>query len=277
MINKYFLAFFLATALVGCGGGGEDLSANMDGSANGTSGGSTTNQSAEGLWRGEINLSNIQTPLNALAIGLSDKKFFMLSGSGSDYQNLWYGNSTISGNSISSNDLKRLDMQSSMGSFNGTVSSKILNISSISIGALSGDGSLNKDDAYKNTSSIDTITDKYLYTRDSNDIYRFEVIPKSGSDTEAEIRGSSERRNCTFSGIIKTINNKINLYQLSNLKVNSTFTSLSACDALGGSTDITVDGYATVVKLQYSNKPAFLFFGLTSDKLKWFSGFGESI
>jgi hypothetical protein len=275
MIYKYFSAVLTVFFLSGCGGGGEDLSANMDGSADGSSGGTATNQSAEGLWRGEINLSNIQTPLNALAIGVSDKKFFMLSGSGSDYQNLWYGNLTISGNSISSNDLKRLDMQSSMGSFNGTVSSKILNISSISIGALSGDGSLNKDDAYKNTSSIDAIKGKYLYTPDSNDIYRFEVITKS--DTEAQILGTSLRRNCTFSGILKTINYNNNLYQLSNLKVNSSFTVLSACDALGGSTDITVDGYATVVKLQYSNKPAFLFFGLTSDKLKWFSGFGESI
>ena len=134
MIYKYFLAVLTVFFLSGCGGGGEDLSANMDGSADGSSGGTTTNQSAEGLWSGDL-VSSSGKKMQSIGVILSNKEYFFATGD--NYTSLIVGSGTTTGNNFQSSTLFNTDGKlgfntgSVSGTINGTVSGSIFTAESL--------------------------------------------------------------------------------------------------------------------------------------------------
>ena len=137
MIYKYFSAVLTVFFLSGCGGGGEDLSANMDGSADGSSGGTTTNQSAEGLWVGQITSQKESNPIPSIGIirPTTGEYFFATN---SDYSTLINGTGFIEGSKITSKDFVNPDSKlgAKSGTFEGSVvTSKTLLINEFSLGS----------------------------------------------------------------------------------------------------------------------------------------------
>ena len=261
MINKYFLAFFLATALVGCGGGGEDLSANMDGSANGTSGGSTTNQSAEGLWSGYISKGQ---NMNAVGLILPSGKYYFATGN--NYSSLITGEGTTLGSTFNSSksfyDPDGLFV-SSDGKISGTVTTKG------NLNAVFGKSNANSSLAYlKSYGSTPTISNLFgkafssLYSPSTSFTFPNQL------DEEDQLETSFLQDNCYFSAKIGNIANNENNYFSMSLSVYDQPDKIGACKKITDPS-FPINGYA--VPWTNNNTPHLILIGVDSNQSNWFS------
>lgn len=262
MINKYFLAFSLATALVGCGGSGEDLSSSMDGSGDGSSGGSggTTNQSAEGLWSGEITKTGAANGMPTAGIVLSSGDYYFATGT--NYTSLIVGKGSTSGSTFKSN--KAFSPDKSVGFIEGTLSGAVTTKKELkpvlknSTPETVATGALNYLDSYTDTPSLNLLYgSKYTSTANPIKFFTFKSEKQGAFSFNDEI--------CIYSGTLSTINGSRNYYLMSMdiykyADENCTLT-----------TDKTpMNGYAFIKKVSDTEKYLYLV-GISTDD-KWFSG-----
>ena len=270
MINKYFLAFFLATALVGCGGGGEDLSANMDGSANGTSGGSTTNQSAEGLWVGQITSQKEGAPIPSIGIirPTTGEYFFATN---SDYSTLINGTGFIEGSKITSKDFVNPDSKlgAKSGTFEGSVvTSKTLLINEFSLGSNKVSGTFSFASSYNTGSNLNKLTGEYGSTVDSQIKYSF-AFNNPFADKTTFI-GTSSNLNCKYLGTLSLIDGAKNIYRLTDLTIEKYDTRDDTIQCNQSSTvNSALSGYAAFVEV--GGKTSLLLLAINDVKNTTFS------
>ena len=185
--------FCVCLALAACGGGGDDLSSNQ--------------QVADGIWDGEVTASD-GSKTQASGLILDDGRYFFIS-QDSDTATYVFGNSSVSGSTISSSNL--LDYYPSIkqfipGSFTGTVSSYStlsLTISESYRGKTqSGIGKFAFNSQYNESSSINKIAGSY-----AGNGFTFLIEP-SGKFT-VTITNS-----CTFLGEITLRNPNKNVYSV---------------------------------------------------------------
>ena len=261
MINKYFLAFFLATALVGCGGSGEGLSSSFN--ADGTGGGSgvTTNQSAEGLWSGEIKKTGASNGMPSAGIVLSSGDYFFATGT--NYTSLIVGKGSTYGSTFTSTNAYNPDK--SVGFIEGTISGAVTTKNQLkpelkkSTSETVATGVLNYLSSYTNTPSLNLLYGfKYTSTADSNKNFTFKREKNGWFSFTDEI--------CTYSGTLSTINGSRNYYSMSMdiYKYAANNCTLTTND------QTPMNGYAFIKEVSEDEKYLYLV-GISTDD-KWFSG-----
>jgi hypothetical protein len=271
MINKYFLAFFLATALVGCGGSGEDLSSSMDGSGDGSSGGSggTTNQSAEGLWVGQITSQKEGAPISSIGIirPTTGEYFFATN---SDYSTLINGTGFIEGSKITSKDFVNPDSKlgAKSGTFEGSVvTSKTLLINEFSLGSNKVSGTFSFASLYNTGSNLNKLTGEYGSTVDSQIKYSFEF--KNPSADKTNFIGTSSNLNCQYLGTLSLIDATKNIYRLTDLTIEKYDTRDNIQCNQSSTVNSALSGYAAFVEV--GGKTSLLLLAINDVKNTTFS------
>ena len=262
MINKYFLAFFLATALVGCGGGGEDLSANMDGSANGTSGGSTTNQSAEGLWSGVITKRDATDGMPTAGIVLSSGEYYFATGT--NYTSLIVGKGSTSGSTFKS--LNAFSPDKSVGFTEGTITGAVTTQKQLkpelknTAGENVASGELTYLTSYNKTPNLDLLYgNKYSNVANSGNTFNLE---KKDEGKFEFLYGD-----CFYSGTLATITDSKNYYALSLGIANKPYSICSNATEIKN----PIKGYAFIKESSDKNLYLYLI-GININNSSWFSG-----
>jgi len=261
MINKYFLAFFLATALVGCGGSGEDLSSSFNADGTGGGSGGSSNQSAEGLWSGEIKKTGATDAMPSAGIVLSSGDYYFATGT--NYTSLIVGKGSTSGSTFTSD--KAYNPDNSVGFIEGTISGTVTTKSKLNpelkdtSKTLVASGALNYLSSYTNTPALNLLYGfNYTSTADSNKNFTFKPEKNGGFSFTDEI--------CIYSGTLSTINGSKNYYSMSMdiYKYAANNCTLTTKDKT------PMNGYAFIKEVSEAEKYLYLV-GISTDN-KWFSG-----
>ena len=260
MIYKYFLSVLTVFFLSGCGGGGEDLSSSMDGSADGSSGGTATNQSAEGLWSGYISKGQ---NMDAVGLILPSGKYFFATGN--KHSSLITGKGTTSGSTFNSQTFFDPDglFVSSDGRISGTVTTKG------NLNAVFGNSNTNSSLAYLNSyGSTPTISNLFgkayssLYSSSTSFTFPNEL------DKKDQLQIYFSQDDCYFSAKIGSIANNENNYFSMSLSVYDQPDKIGACKKITDPS-FPINGYA--VPWTNNNTLHLILIGENSNQSKWFS------
>lgn len=260
---KNFLSILLVVTgtLAGCGGGG-----------GGGGGGGTdiqvSQQSAEGIWVGSTTSSNgVTSP--AMGLILDTGEYFFATGS--DYSGVVFGNATISGNKITSSNMKDYvpNLSSLLnGSLTGTVktqSSLNVNVTEYFNGVTyTGTGTFSFDSQYSESSSLAKITGSYASPNAFSNQYTYSV------DASGVLSGQTAK--CTISGQISVKNASKNIYGLTLTTSNR---GANTCEI--GTRTLT--GVATYAVLPNRTQRALALVAITNsgNTYYWFTAAGERI
>lgn len=264
MINKYFLAFFLATALVGCGGSGEDLSSSFNADGTGGGSGGTTNQSAEGLWSGVITKTDATDAMPSAGIVLSSGDYFFATGT--NYTSLIVGKGSTYGSTFTSTNAYNPDK--SVGFIQGTISGTVTTKSKLkpelkdTSSKTVASGDLNYLDTYTNTPYLESLYGKTYTSTNPDDIKSFTLLEK--------YKGGFEflDSKCYYSGTLSTSDYSKNFYQLT-LAIAQKGEQTSCLNPT--ITNNPIKGYAFIKAADDKFNYLYLM-GINDSKDRWFSG-----
>lgn len=262
MIYKYFLAVLTVFFLSGCGGGGEDLSANMDGSADGSSGGTTTNQSAEGLWSGVITNRGATDGMPSAGIVLSSGDYYFATGT--NYTSLIVGKGNTSGYTFNSTNAYSPD--NAVGFTEGTITGAVTTQKQLkpelknTAGNNVASGELNYLTSYNKTPDL-----ALLYG------YKYSNVANSGKTFNLEKKDEGKFEflygDCFYSGTLATITDSKNYYALSLGIADKPFTKCSNATEKNN----PIKGYAFIKESSDKNLYLYLI-GININNSSWFSG-----
>jgi hypothetical protein len=257
MINQYFLAFFLATALVGCGGSGEDLSSSFNADGTGGGSGGPSNQSAEGLWSGDI-VSSSEKKMPSIGVILSSTQYYFASGD--NYTSLIVGSGETNGSNFQSRSLFNPDGK--LGFKNGTVSGSIVNAKSLVTNFVSSLDSNKK--AYGTLTYDPTFNTQPNLSSLHNTNFLFSGLVTNLQVASDMASFSFLDGDCDYSGVIKVDSNIRNYFLLTmNIKSRSGQTCLKYTD-----TSDPIVGVAIYTKLASTDH--LFFIGINSKQDRWF-------
>jgi len=258
MINKYFLAFFVATALAGCGGSGEDLSTSISGTeGSGGSGTSTcsTDQSAVGFWSGTVYTALEPTnKKETVGVVLPSGKY--LFATGESFSSLISGSGSTKCTTFTSGDTFDPNSQSGLiqGTASGTVTSeRSINVSFKLNGTPKGSAVLDYEKSYKYEPNINNLFgSRYTNIKDNNK--SFVLKEKSFYFTDTD---------CHYKGTLNSADNIGNSFQLALeiVDLGNCSNSTNPGKLINGNAFLYTKNGSTYLML----------LGISEDK-KWFSG-----
>jgi hypothetical protein len=262
MINKYFLAFFLATALVGCGGSGEDLSSSMDGSGDGSSGGSgtttcTNNQSAVGFWSGMVyKASSRNNKKPTVGVVLPSGKYFFATGD--EYSSLISGSGSTNCSTFTSKDT--FNPTEEIGLIQGTASGTVSTENTIK-------ATFKQNEEAKGYADLD-FESSYKYKPEISQIFKYRYTNIKVADHSFIFNGSNFRfldSACLYQGSLTSQKDIGNSYELS---LNISPYDDKKCDK-STTSGKSISGSAFIYT---KNDVSYLILMGISDDKKWFSG-----
>ena len=260
MINKYFLAFFLATALVGCGGSGEDLSTSISGTeGSGGSGTSTcsTDQSAVGFWSGTV-YTVLEPTKKKETVGVVLPSGKYLFATGESFSSLISGSGYTKCTTFTSGDTFDPNRQSGLfqGTASGTVTSeKSINVSFKLNGTPIGSAALDYESSYTYKPNINSLFgSRYTNIKDKNMSFLMEKNSFQFMDTDCHYKGTLN----SADKIGNSFQLALEIENLGNSKCNNPTTPEKLI-------------YGNAFLYTKNNSTYLMLLGISEDQ-KWFSG-----